>query len=443
MNFSHGTQETHARTYRRVRAAAERAGRIVAVLQDLGGPKIRTGRLEGGQPIDLRDGERLTITTGSGVGRAGRVYTTFDGLAPSVQAGDRLLLADGTIELRVEGVDGGDIATVVVDGGKLGELKGISAPGVELPASAITAKDADDLRFGLSLGVDLVAVSFVQSAEDLRRARELTVDAGVPDVPLVAKMERPQAVERLDEILAACDAVMVARGDLGLEMPLERVPRAQKEITASARRRGMPVILATQVLESMTVEARPTRAEVSDAANAVADGVDAIMLSGETAVGAFPARAVQTLDAIIRDAEESVGASPRGFAGLDAPRPAADRGHMVALCEAAVTLAERAGAQVIVAVTRGGGTARRLSALRPHAPILATTDREETAPRLSLLWGVVPVPTQIPAEGEAARQIGQELVNRGLLKKGSDAVFVSINPDLSRRDANFLKIHRV
>ncbi len=443
LNFSHGTHETHERTYRRVRAAAKRANRIVAVLQDLGGPKIRTGRMEGGQPIELREGERLTIATGSGLGGPGRVYTTFDGLAPSVRLGDRLLLADGVIELRVEGVDGGDITTVVVDGGVLGEHKGISAPGVDLPASAITAKDADDLRFGLSLGVDLVAVSFVQSAEDLRRAREITVEAGVPDIPLVAKLERPRAVERLDEILEACQAVMVARGDLGLEMPLERVPRAQKEITASARRRGVPVILATQVLESMTTEARPTRAEVSDAANAVADGVDAIMLSGETAVGAFPSRTVQTLDAIIRDAEESVGASARGFAGIDVPRTTGDRDHASALCEAAVTLAERAGAQAIVAVTRGGGTARRLAALRPHAPILATTDREEIAPRLSLLWGVIPVPTEIPGEGEAARQIGQELVERGLLQKGTDAVFVSINPDLSRRDANFLKIHRV
>ena len=441
LNFSHGTHATHEATYRRVRSAAERAGRAVAILQDLGGPKIRTGRLEGGRPIELQDGERLTIATGDAVGGPGRVSTTFAGLAESVRAGDRLLLADGMIELRVEGVDGGDITTVVVNGGMLGERKGISAPGVELPASAITAKDADDLRFGLAMGVDLVAVSFVQTAADLQRARDITVEAGFADIPLVAKLERPQALQRLDSILEACQAVMVARGDLGLEMPLERVPRAQKEITATARRRGMPVILATQVLESMTVEARPTRAEVSDAANAVADGVDAIMLSGETAVGAFPVRAVQTLDAVIRDAEESVGASPRGFAGLDTPRTAGD--HASALCEAAVMLAERAGAQVIVAVTRGGGTAQLLSALRPHAPILATTDRGPTSRRLALLWGVMPLYVDLPPEGESARQIGEELVTRGLLPKGADVVFVSINPDLSMREANFLKIHRV
>jgi pyruvate kinase len=234
---------------------------------------------------------------------------------------------------------------------------------------------------------------------------------------------------------------MVARGD-----PASRCrptgAAAQKEITAADAAARRAVILATQVLESMTVEDRPSRAEVSDAAYAVADGVDAIMLSGETAVGAFPSRTVQTLDAIIRDAEESVGASARGFAGIDLPRTTGDRDHASALCEAAVTLAERAGAQAIVAVTRGGdgAPARRTAA---HAPILATTDSERTAPRLSLLWGVLPVYTDIPEEGEAARQIGQELVERGLLRKGTDAVFVSINPDLSRRDANFLKIHRV
>jgi pyruvate kinase len=443
LNFSHGTHQTHERTYGRVRAAAERAGRVVAVLQDLGGPKIRTGRLEGGRPIELRDGERLTIATGEATGGPGRIYTTFAGLAPSVHAGNRLLLADGVIELRVEKVDGGEITTVVVDGGMLGEHKGISAPGVELPASAITAKDADDLRFGVGLGVDLVAVSFVQTAADLRRARDITVEAGAPDIPLVAKLERPQALERLDDILDACQAVMIARGDLGLEMPLERVPRAQKEITATARRRGMPVILATQVLESMTVEARPTRAEVSDAANAVADGVDAIMLSGETAVGAYPARAVQTLDAVIRDAEESVGTSARGFAGLEVPRTTGQHDHTSALCEAAVTLAERAGAAVIVAVTRGGGTAQRLSALRPHAPILATTDRSGTSRRLALLWGVQPLHVDLPPDDESARQLGEQLVTRGLVPEGADVVFVSINPDLSRREANFLKIHRI
>jgi pyruvate kinase len=235
---------------------------------------------------------------------------------------------------------------------------------------------------------------------------------------------------------------MVARGDLGLEMPLERVPRAQKEITMMARRHKVPVIVATQVLESMTTEARPTRAEVSDAANAVADGVDAIMLAGETAAGAFPARSVQTLDAIIRDAEESV--ATMGLITRLRSSSSQRGDHTEALCDAAVTLAERAGAKAIVAVTRGGGTARRLSALRPHAPILATTDRDETARRLTLYWGVLPVCTDIGEAVDAAGTlIGRQLVARGLVPAGSDVVFVSINPDLARHDANYLKIQRV
>ena len=303
LNFSHGTHESQSATFGQVRAAARRAGREVAILQDLGGPKIRTGRLEGGRSLQLITGATLRIVTGDFVGGAGRISTTFEGLARSVTAGNRLLLADGLIELRVESTNGTEIVTTVIEGGALGEHKGINAPGVPLPASAITLKDVDDLTFGLSLGVDLVALSFVQSAADLQQARHLMAEQGQADVPLVAKLERPQALEHLDEILASCDGVMVARGDLGLEMPLERVPRAQKDITHRARRQGIPVIVATQVLESMTTGSRPTRAEVNDAANAVDDGVDAIMLAGETAIGAFAAKAVQTLAAIIEDAE--------------------------------------------------------------------------------------------------------------------------------------------
>jgi pyruvate kinase len=328
---------------------------------------------------------------------------------------------------------------VVVDGGDIGEHKGINAPGVPLPASAITPKDVDDLRFGLSLGVDMVALSFVQTADDLRQARGLMAAANAADVPLIAKLERPQALEHLDEILASCDAVMVARGDLGLEMPLERVPRAQKEITRGARRQGIPVIVATQVLESMTKEARPTRAEVNDAANAVEDGVDAIMLAGETAAGLYPARAVQTLDAIIRDAES--------VPLVEAARRATDtlhHDHAQALCEAAMTLSHRGDAHAIVAVTRGGTTARRLSVLRPRAPIIAASERQDTARRLSLYWGVVPLCMAIGENlDEASERIGAEVIARGLATPGATAVFVSISSDLTRRDANYLKIQRI
>ena len=438
LNFSHGTHDSQAATFGEVRAAARRAGREVAILQDLGGPKIRTGRLEGGRPLHLTAGATLRIATGNFVGGAGLISTTFEGLARSVAPGNRLLLADGLIELQVESTNGTEIVATVIEGGELGERKGINAPGVPLPASAITLKDADDLTFGLSLGVDLVALSFVQSAADLQQARRLMTEQGQGDVPLVAKLERPAALEHLDEILASCDGVMVARGDLGLEMPLERVPRAQKDITHRARRQGVPVIVATQVLESMTTGSRPTRAEVNDAANAVDDGVDGIMLSGETAVGAFAAKAVQTLAAIIEDAE----AIPQPE--LARSSEALHDDHAQALCEAAVTLANRGDAQAIVAVTRDGRTARRLSALRPHAPILAATDRDGMARRLAMYWGVVPVVTEVGDGGPLAGfLIGEQLITRGLVATGSAVVLVSISPDLSRRNANYLKIQRL
>ena len=442
LNFSHGTHDSHGATFERVRSAASRAQREVAILQDLGGPKIRTGWLEDKRPLALRPGDTLRIATGDFVGGPGRVSTTFDGLARGVQPGDRLLLADGLIELRVESSDGIEIVTTVMEGGTLGEHKGINAPGIQLPASAITPRDVEDLKFGLSLGVDIVAISFVQSAADLRHARHLMTGMNGADVPLIAKLERPQALADLDAILSSCQAVMVARGDLGLEMPLERVPRAQKDITRRARLRQIPVIVATQVLESMTVESRPTRAEVSDAANAVSDGVDAIMLAAETAAGAFPARAVQTLDLIIRDAES--GGAPAPEVRRRTFPSETGRDPLQAICEAAVTLAERGHAEAIVAVTRGGGTARRLSALRPQVPILATTDREETARRLALYWGVLPVRTDIGENvEEASPGIGQQLVDRGLVPSGASVVFVSINHDLTRSDANYLKLRRL
>jgi pyruvate kinase len=439
LNFSHGTHESHGAAFARVRAAAERAHREVAILQDLGGPKIRTGKLQEGRPFSVKASDRLTIATGDFVGGPGRISTTFEGLAQSVKPGDRLLLADGLIELRVDAADGREIQTTVIEGGEIGEQKGINAPGIQLPASAITPKDADDLRFGLSLGVDMVAVSFVQTEADLQQARRLMADAGCADVPLVAKLERPEALKHLKEILDSCDAVMVARGDLGVEMPLEQVPRAQKTITRLARQHGIPVIVATQVLESMTEGPRPTRAEVNDAASAVADGVDAIMLAGETAVGRFPARAVQTLDAIIRDAELTPSFTPERR--VDVTR-AAD--HAQALCEAAVMIANRDDAQAIVAVTRGGGTARRLAALRPRAPIFATTDRDEMARRLTLYWGVLPVCTDIGENVDSAGTlIGRELVTRGLVPAGCVVVLISISADLTRNDANYLKIQQL
>jgi pyruvate kinase len=399
-------------------------------MQDLSGPKIRTGALLGGAPVLLSPGEELAIAAGDMIGERGRVFTPYAELIASARPGDRLLLDDGRIELRVVEASGFELRTVVVNGGPLGQNKGINAPGVTLPACALTSKDEHDLRFGLKLGIDLVALSFVQTADDLRRALSVMANQG-RSVPIVAKIERPAAVQNLAEILPLSHGVMVARGDLGLEMPLEQVPRIQKEIIRRARAASRPVIVATQVLESMRVDPRPTRAEVSDAANAVDDGADAIMLAGETASGAYPIRAVQMLDSIIRDAE----LLPPTERLVPAADPAGRR-HGRALCEAAVTLAAAGQANAIVAVTREGKTARLLSALRPPCPIFAATAREDVAGMLSLYWGVTPFVT---AE-RGVDQLERLLLERELIAAGAVAVFVNVSPELSRADANFLNV---
>jgi pyruvate kinase len=438
LNFSHGSHEEHADRIATIRAAAAEAGRHVAILQDLSGPKIRTGRLEGGRAIPLVEGQTLRIEAGDFVGGPGRVSTTYAPLVASVKRGDRLLLDDGHLELQVESSDGHAILATVLTSGPLGERKGINAPGVRLPASSLTPKDVDDLRFGIANGVDVVALSFVQSADDLHRAREVAARAGGAGVPIIAKIERPEAVEAIDSVLAASDGVMVARGDLGLEVPLERVPRIQKEITRVAQRCGKPVILATQVFESMRTEPRPTRAEVSDAANAVDDLVDAIMLSGETAVGAHPARVVRTLDAVIRDAEAIAPRPPDGVA-----MHVTDIAHSRALCEAALTLAQSGQARAIVAVTRQGKTPRVLSALRPGLPILTLAPTDTLARRLVLLRGVEPMVAD-PNAGfqQASLAVRRHVAHLGWLETGDRVVFVNVSADLGQEHANFVRILR-
>lgn len=442
LNFSHGTHASHGTTYRAVREVAGASGRHIAVLQDLSGPKIRTGPLEGGRPIELLPGDTLRIAAGDAPGSRGRVYTPYAELIAAAKSGDRLLLDDGKIELRVSGRANGELTTEVVHGGALAEHKGINAPGVRLPASAVTDKDRADLAFGLQLGVDAIALSFVQTAEDVRTARAL-VDASGRQAAIVAKIERPQAFDELDAILDAADAVMVARGDLGLEAPLEQVPRLQKEIIARARARGRPVIVATQVLESMRTDPRPTRAEVSDAAAAVDQGADAIMLAGETAAGAYPVRAVETLAAIIRDAESAppaVGAGLRDAAIVaELTELLLGSRHGLAMCEAAVTLATTGQADAIVAITRQGKTAQLLSALRPHAAILAVTPDEAVARRLALYWGVSPI---VSSRHDLASLAGPLHTVAGL---GSDdvVVFINLSQDLTRHDANFMSVQRL
>jgi pyruvate kinase len=433
LNFSHGTHESHDEVFRAIRDASRRTGGRVAVLQDLSGPKIRTGPAGPDGPLPLQDGGELRIAPGDAPSEPGRIFTTYTPLLHSARPGARLLLDDGRIELRVIRQSDSELVTEVVHGGSLGAHKGINAPGVALPVSAVTTKDVADLRFGLQLGVDLVALSFVQTAEDVMRAREVMSESG-RQVPVIAKIERPAAVENLSAILAVAQGVMVARGDLGLEMPLEQLPRIQKAIIRSARLLGRPAILATQVLESMRVDPRPTRAEVSDAANAVDEGADAIMLAGETAVGAYPVQAVRTLVAIIEDAE-SVPSTERSVPAVD---PAGSR-HGRALCEAAVTLAATGGADAIVAVTHEGNTARFLSALRPRAPIFAACSSDQLAGALSLYWGISPVVT----DESDTQNLQRIILERRLLPAGSVVVFVNVSRDLSRVDANFVNVQRI
>lgn len=429
LNFSHGSHASHADTFRRIRAASSRVGRRVAVMQDLSGPKIRTGALADDTPLVLQEGEELALEAGAAPSSPGRITTPYTELVEAAQPGAKLLLDDGRIELRVTARRPNALTTVVVHGGLLGSHKGINAPGVALPPSAVTEKDALDLAFGLELGIDLAALSFVQTPDDVMRAREI-VDRSGRAVPVIAKIERPQAVRDIDAILAVAQGVMVARGDLGLEMPLEQVPRAQKQIIRRARAFGQPAIVATQVLESMRTAPRPTRAEVSDAATAVDQGVDAIMLAGETAIGQFPVRAVQTLDAVIRDAEAVPCERIVPFVDPTGSP------HGPALCEAAVTLASTGRADAIVAVTGEGRTARMLSALRPQAPIFAATRDPGLAGSLALWWGVQPFVTS----RRNVDELRVELVKRGLIAASAVVVFVNVTTERDRADANFLYI---
>ena len=443
LNFSHASRDEHGETIVRIRAAAARAAKVVSILQDLSGPKIRTGRLKNRSAIELVEGRTIRILAGDGEGDAEQIFTTYAELVRRVKPGGQLLLDDGRIQLEVEKASLHEIVARVIEGGMLDEHKGINAPGVQLTAEALTPKDIDDLKFGAKAGVDMVALSFVRTADDVWQARQILTEIGAAQIPLIAKIERPEALDHLEEILKVSQGVMVARGDLGLEMPLEKVPTSQKDITRRARRSGIPVIVATQVLESMRVEARPTRAEVSDAANAVDDGVDAIMLAGETAVGMHPVKTVETLDLVIREAER-IGPAHAGAIGALTPIVEVPRApHAQALCEAAVTLADRCNAYAIVAITRLGNAARVLSALRPKTPVFASTETEAIARRLTLYRGVVPLMIGLGKDIDTTGTIlKQELRARGLVPAGASVVFISANARLERADQNFVNVQK-
>jgi pyruvate kinase len=435
LNFSHGTHEAHAAAFQTIRAISARLGRPVAILQDLSGPKIRTGALQGGQPVRLVDGAEITITTEPLVGTAALIATTYAHLADDLKPGDRVLLADGLMELTVLSSEGGLVRCRVVHGGLLGEHKGINLPGVLLSAPAVTEKDIDDLAFGVSLGVDYVAVSFVRQAEDLRQVRRLLREHGT-DTPVIAKIEKPEAVKNLDAILGACEGVMVARGDLGVEVSPEKVPMLQKQIIEAANRHGDLVITATQMLESMVSNPRPTRAEASDVANAILDGTDAVMLSAETAIGQYPVEAVGMMSRIALEAEASGRAA--------GPVAHNRRSYAQAIAHAACSIAGDLDFKAICALTQSGATARLVSKERPAAPILAFTNQPRVHNRLALLWGVTPLPLDFAGSTDAViRRVETELLARGLAAAGDSVVVLGGSPLAAKGATNFLKAQKV
>ncbi|OLE65349.1 MAG: pyruvate kinase [Acidobacteria bacterium 13_1_20CM_2_68_14] len=437
LNLSHGDHAEHARVIARTRRAAEALGRPIAILADLQGSKARIGRLHGGRPVPLRRGEIVTLTPRDVPGRPGLIPTTFRRLGRDVRRGDPILLDDGRIELSVVRVRGQDVVCRVITGGLLLENKGMNLPGTDLRGSVLTAKDRADLAFALRHGVDYLALSFVRSAEDMARVRRLLRRQG-RDVPLIAKLEVRRAVERLQEILRAADGVMVARGDLGVEVPLERVPVLQKWILQEANRTGVIAITATQMLESMIERPRPTRAEASDVANAIFDGTDAVMLSAETASGRHPLKAVAVMDRIIREAERS-GLYMKAAGGA---QEGEDR-EVHAVAHAAVDAARQWVARAIVVYTQTGMTARLLSKLKPPCPIVAITPSEPIRRRMALYRGVLPLALRFARSTDRMLRDGERaILAAGLIGKGARVVVVSGTSPRAGA-TNLMKLHRL
>ena len=435
LNLSHGEYSVHEGVYRSVREASDATGHAVGILVDLQGPKIRTGRFANG-PISLAPGDRFTITTDDIQGTQERVSTTYKGMPGDVTAGDILLVDDGKVCLRAVEVTATDIVTETVEGGVISNNKGINLPGVAVSVPAMSDKDVEDLRWALRLEVDLIALSFVRSAADLADVHKIMDEEG-KRLPVIAKIEKPQAVENLPEIIQAFDGVMVARGDLGVELPLEDVPLVQKRAVELSRQQAKPVIVATQVLESMIENSRPTRAETSDCANAVLDGADAIMLSGETSVGAWPVQAVRTMARIISATEDH---------GLERIHPLGTRPHTTggAVTWAAVEVGELLGVKYLVTFTQSGDSAKRLSRLRSRLPMLAFTPIEATRSQLALVWGIetfiVPMARHTD---QMALEVDKELLESGRCEEGDRVIIVAGSPPGIPGSTNALRVHRI
>ena len=434
-NLSHGSHEEHEQRYRRVRAAAALAGRNVGVLVDLQGPKIRLGKFDQG-PVHLEPGEKFTITTEDVTGDATRSSTTHTGLTADVHPGDRVLIDDGRLSLQVEEVTGSNVVTRVLEGGPVSDHKGINLPGASVSVPAMSDKDVEDLRWALRTGADMIALSFVRSADDIVEVHKIMDSEGV-QLPVIAKIEKPQAVDNLEEIVEAFDGIMVARGDLGVELPLWDVPLVQKQAVILARRRAKPVIVATQMLESMIGNPRPTRAEASDVANAILDGADAVMLSGETSVGAYPIETVKTMARIVETVERNaldriapLGTKPRTKGG--------------AITRAAADVADVLGAKYLVAFSQTGDSARRMARLRSHIPLLAFTPLESTRNQLALSWGIETFLVQEVSHTDAmVLQVDRMLLEMSRCRRGDLVVIVAGSPPGIPGSTNAMRVHQI
>ncbi len=435
LNMSHGEHAEHERLYHLVRKASDESGHGVGIFADLQGPKIRLGTFADG-PVKLKRGATFTITTRDVLGDVTLCGTTYDGLPGDVTTGDPLLIDDGKVRLRVTSVTDTDVHTEVIVAGKVSDHKGINLPGVAVSVPALSEKDKTDLRWALRLGVDFIALSFVRSAADAEDVREIMREENV-FLPIIAKIEKPQAIENIDEIVAAFDAIMVARGDLGVECPLEDVPIYQKKIIDLARRNAKPVIVATQMLESMIEAPAPTRAEASDVANAVLDGADAVMLSGETSVGEYPIIAVETMARIVASTENH---GLHHMASVDwKPQT---RGGIIA--KAAAEVADAVDARFLVAFTVSGDSAKRLARYRGPIPILAFTPEARTRSQLALTWGVETFQNaEVEHTDEMVRQVDEALLALGWVKEGDLVVIIAGSPPGIQGSTNALRIHRM
>ncbi len=436
LNFSHGTSEEKLVSIAMIRKVSRDERKPLCILADLQGPKIRTSKLKDHQPVLLKAGQRLTITPREVPGTASLVGTTFKTLAENVEQGSRILLSDGLIELRVQEVTGDDVVCDVVNGGLLGEHKGINLPGIPVRVPSLTEKDAADLEFALKNGVDAIAVSFVRTAEDVRLVRNRVTALG-GETWIVAKLEKPQAIEQIEAILEAADAIMVARGDLGVEMPPEQVPAIQKHIIHRAAQFRKPVITATQMLESMIDNPRPTRAEVSDVANAVYDGTDAVMLSGESAVGKYPVEAVAMMARIVADAERHIRED-----NLFAPQAQHTRLSIAeTICEATAHAADDLDLRGIALFTESGQTARQLSKYHPTAPIFALSPVEVTVNRLNLLWGTTPIRCPKLNTTEALVDCAENLLEKFDYVRSGEVIAIVAGTRTKSGSTNFLRLH--